>query len=146
MQERTARVPDLAVEQQAVRAGSTPDHWFVTWRVTNLGEDPISIHTSRLPHGRFRGLATNHRPAVKLPPAASVTIELPVTCDRLGGPEVENAFLILSVQLRRKRWLILARLRVTLAPDGPPYAKAELISAQPVGFADRMEEDKSFPS
>jgi len=142
MGEHTDRGPDLAVEQHSVRSGSTSDGWFVTWRLTNLGEAPLTIHTSRLPHGRFRGPEKTFQPPLELAPNASLTTELPVACDYAGGSDVENAFLILSVRLEEQAWLILARLRVSFGTQHTPLAETELVSAQPVGFSARLDKNE----
>ncbi|HEY2987413.1 MAG TPA: hypothetical protein VGL11_06785 [Candidatus Binatia bacterium] len=127
--------PKVRVEQVATQRGAMPGRWKVTWRIENLGAQPLKILAARCPHGKFRCEEREITPAADLEPDQNAHVELEVLCREPSGSVVENAFLILRVLWDGNPWLILARLRVAMNGDGSPITATELITAQPVGFS-----------
>jgi hypothetical protein len=127
--------PKVRVEQVETQRGATPGRWKVTWRIENLGAQPLKILAARCPHGKFRCGEREMTPAAEVEPNQNARVELEVLCNESAGAVVENAFLILRVLWVAEPWLILARLRVAMDGAGTPMTTTELITAQLVGFS-----------
>ncbi len=124
-------MPRVAVEPLAVtRVG--PDRWKVRWRITNEGE-PLHLTAIAAPHGKFR--SRDHAIDVALASGASFEPQLEIACAEPAGSEIENTFLIVTVEVREKTWRILARMRVRVTSDGVPHPVTERIDVQEVGFS-----------
>lgn len=132
--------PRVVVQQLSAKRVAT-GAWATAWEICNLGAEPLTILSARLPHGKFRWEEVELMPAVELGPKEARKLDLKVRCGESPGTEVENAFLILRVLWQEKPWLILARLRVRVSEDGAPTTTTELITAQRVGFSQRQADN-----
>jgi hypothetical protein len=54
---------------------------------------------------------------------------------------VRNAFLILRVLWLEKPWRILTRLRVVFNQQGEPRTTTEVMTVQPIGFSEQIQEE-----
>jgi hypothetical protein len=127
--------PSVAVETACPCAASACGHWLCTWRIQNLGQEPLQLLAAGLPHSRFRSEEQELSPAPKLLPGESARLALAVACCEPTGTVVENAFLILRVLWRQQPWRILARLRVVFDQHGVPENSTEVVTTQPIGFS-----------
>ncbi|MGH7771478.1 MAG: hypothetical protein ACREQA_04505 [Candidatus Binatia bacterium] len=127
--------PQVLVEQAFRNRGTEPDRWIVTWRIENLGQDPLQILAARLPHSKFRSDERELSPMLKLLPKESARLDFSVACGERPGTVVENAFLILRVLWQEKPWRILIRFRVRFDEESGPQTVAELVTTQRVGFS-----------
>ena len=129
-----AATPQVRVE--ATDATPTPAEggWQFAWRVTNTGEDDVSLESVWFPHGKFRGAERPLEPSRTLPPGSATTLERVVACAGEPGDEVENAFLIMHLNWTGHPWRIFARLRIIFDDQSRPRSVTELITTQPVGF------------
>lgn len=124
-----ARVsPRVFIEQVSRRPAQVPGRWLVTWRIENLGQQPLRILAARLPHDRFRTEEQGLVPAPMLSGRESAQLELPVECHEPPGAVVENAFLILRVLSLEEPWRVFARLRVAFDDEGGPQATTEVVT------------------
>lgn len=128
--------PHVRVEQASRTAGPADDRWLVSWDIQNLGRQPLSLLTARLPHSRFRTEERKLTPTPKLEPGESTRLEVSVACREPPGTVVENAFLILRVLWMEEPWRVFTRFRVVFDEHGGPQAATELVTTQPVGFSD----------
>ena len=108
--------------------------WRMGWRITNLTSFEMRLLDARFPHGQFRS-GFMELADVRVAPSDSADVEAVVVCNRGYGEVVENAFLITTVEWRRVRWRILARMTVHFAADGSPVAATEFVTVQRVGFS-----------
>ena len=109
--------------------------WRTRWRVVN--EDPRAIHVTAAvaPHSQFRGETPLD---LDVDAGAGAAFELVID---VGGPprsEIENAFVILSIQRGDERWRVLARVRVPLDGAGRPQPRVEIMTTQRVGFSGEL--------
>ena len=137
MHPQSAGGPQLLIEPESRQPGAGSDRWLVTWRMRNLGSQPLQLLAARLPHDQFwteeQGL--NSMPA--LGPGETRQLELTVKCTRLHGQLVNNVFLILRVLWEGQPWRVFARLRVVFDEGGAPENAVETVTTQPVGFSQR---------
>lgn len=127
-----ARVsPRVFIEQVSRRTADVSGRWLVTWRIENLGQQPLRILAARLPHDRFRSEEQELVPAVRLSERESARLELPVECREPPGSVVVNAFIILRVLSLEEPWRVFARLRVAFDDEGGPQATIEVVTAHP---------------
>ncbi|MBI3325696.1 MAG: hypothetical protein HYZ81_03200, partial [Nitrospinae bacterium] len=112
--------------------------WLCTWRIQNLGQEPLQLLAVGLPHSRFRSQEQELSPAPRLLRGESARLALAVACDEPAGTVLENAFLILRVLWRARPWRIFARLRVVFDQHGGPETGTEVVTTQPVGFSGRI--------
>jgi len=126
--------PQLAIEPlgDAKRDG---DNWRTTWRVANLRAEPVRVLGAIAPHSRFRGEAAVDR---EVRGKSTTQLSLVVRVDGGAGAEIENAFVILLVQLGEERWRVLARLRVPLDGEARPRPRIEAVTVQRVGFSGEL--------
>jgi hypothetical protein len=103
----------------------------VTWRIQNLGQQPLRILAARLPHDRFRSEEQELAPAPRLSERESARLELSVECREPPGAVVENAFLIFRVLSLEEPWRVFARLRVAFDDQGGPQSETEVVTAHP---------------
>jgi hypothetical protein len=127
--------PTVVVESACRCTASVCGGWLCTWRIQNLGQEPLQVLSAGLPHSRFRGEEQELSPSPQLLPAESVQLALAVACREPAGTVVENAFLILRVLWRERPWRIFARLRVVFDQHSVPENSTEVITTQPVGFS-----------
>ena len=127
--------PHVVVESACRSAASACGGWLCTWRIQNLGQEPLQLLAAGLPHSRFR----SEEQEVSSPPmlfaGESTRVARVVACSEPAGTVVENAFLILRVLWRERAWRILARLRVVFDQHAVPENSTEVITTQPVGFS-----------
>lgn len=124
-----ADAPRLVVRLDALRSGRGAASWRATWRIRNDGPRTVTIHRAWHPHGRFR--SARRAVALRIAPRVAGKLELPVRCDVRPGEIVANLFLILQVTSARRRWRVLARLRLRGRADAPPEVAVEAIEAHP---------------
>ena len=122
--------PRLAVEPLSVTRAAA-GKWKVRWRVTNEGE-PLHLNAIAAPHGKFR--SPDHAIDVQLDRGGTFEPQLEITCAEPASTELENAFVILTVEAGGTTWRILARMRVRVDRDGVPHPVTERIDVQEVGF------------
>ena len=125
----------MVVESACRCAASACDRWLSTWRIQNLGQEPLQLLSVGLPHSRFRSEEQELSPAPELLAGESAQLTLAVACGEPAGTVVENAFLILRVLWREQPWRIFARLRVVFDQGGVPENSTVVITTQPVGFS-----------
>jgi hypothetical protein len=87
------------------------------------------------PHSQFRGRIAL---ALDVPANGSATFPLVVRVEGAAGEEIENAFLIVLVDLGDAQWRVLARLRVRLEERGRPRPRIETVTVQRVGFSGEL--------
>jgi hypothetical protein len=109
--------------------------WRTTWRIANSGADAVRIVAAIAPHSKFRGEATLDR---EVRSKGSTQISLIVSVDGAAGSEIENAFVIVLLQVGDERWRILARIRVPLDGAGTPRPRVETVTLQRVGFSGEL--------
>ncbi len=127
-----ARVsPRVFIEQVSRRTADVSGRWLVTWRIENLGQQPLLILAARLPHDRLRSEERELVPAVRLSVGESAHVELPVECREPPGTVVENAFIILRALSLEEPWRVFARLRVAFDDEGGPQSTTEVVTAHP---------------
>lgn len=83
------------------------------------------------PHGRFR--SRRRALALRIAPGSAGSIEMTVRSDIGADQVVENAFLILQVRSARRRWRVIARLRLRGRRGAPPETRVEAVDAHPAG-------------
>jgi len=127
--------PNVLVESACPCAASAGGRWLCTWRIQNLGREPLRLLGAGLPHSRFRSEEQELSQAPKLLAGESARLALAVACRESAGTVVENAFLILRVLWREQPWRIFARLRVVFDQHSVPENSTEVITTQPVGFS-----------
>ena len=127
--------PRVAVEPVALRPGASADEWLVTWRIADLGDQPLSLLAAWQPHGRFRAAERSFQPPPRLQPGEEARLPLPVTCAGTPGEVVENAFVILRVRWGDSLWRVLTRLTLRFGDDRVPTIVPEVTTTQPIGFA-----------
>jgi hypothetical protein len=127
--------PNVVVDSAGPCAASAGGRWLCTWRIHNLGQEPLQLLSAGLPHSRFRSEEQELSPSQKLLPGESARLALTVACREPAGTVVENAFLILRVLWREQLWRILARLRVVFDQHSVPENSTVVITTQPVGFS-----------
>ena len=130
--------PTVVVESACRSAASPCGRWICTWRIRNLGQEPLQLLAAGLPHSRFRSEEQELSPPPTLFPGEATRLALVVACSEPPGTLVENAFLILQVLWREQPWRIFARLRVVVDQHGVPENSTEVITTQPVGFSGRI--------
>ena len=109
--------------------------WRTTWRVTNLGAEPVRVLGAIAPHSRFRGEASIDR---EIRARATTQLTLVVRIDAAAGAEIENAFVILLIEQGDERWRLLARLRVPFDGEARPRPRVEAVTVQRVGFSGEL--------
>ncbi len=137
--------PHVRVEQASRTVGPAVDRWLVAWEIQNLGRQPLSLLTARLPHSRFRSEERKLTPTPKLEPGESTRLEVSVTCKEPPETVVENAFLILRVLWLEEPWRVFTRFQVAFDEHGGPRATTELVTTQPVGFSGRGQRTPVLP-
>jgi hypothetical protein len=128
--------PALTVSSVTCRPGSSAvQHpgdavrWQTTWVVHNAGPEPLALEAAWIPHGRFRGDG-------RLPLSAAISsgtaqeLEFVVTADEPPGTVVENAFLILRVNVHGMPWRIFIRMRIEFDSSSVPSPVVEVVSTQ----------------
>lgn len=137
--------PNVVVESACRGAASACGRWLCTWRIHNLGQEPLELLAAGLPHSRFRSEEQELSPAPKLLPGESARFALAVACCEPAGTVVENAFLILRVLWREQPWRIFARLRVVCDQHNVPENSTEVVTTQPVGFSSPRASELTRP-
>ena len=127
------------VQTSCARSGAD---WRIGWRITNLTTSEMRFLDARFPHGRFRS-PLRELADFRVAPSGSSDLEAVVACNGSDGEVVENTFLIATVEWRRVRWRILARMTVRFSADGSPAAVTELVTVQRVGFSAPQYQEKS---
>jgi len=125
----------VAVEPVTLCQGDGADEWRVTWRIADLGDEPLTLLAAWQPHGRFRGAEQPLEPPPRLQPGEDTRLLLSVACAGTPGEVVENAFLILRVRWGDAAWRVLTRLTLRFGDDRVPTIVPEAITTQPIGFA-----------
>jgi len=139
MQTQSDIGPQVLVEQASRRAGTAPGWWLVAWHIQNLGQQPLQLLATRLPHSRFRSEERELVPVPQLLPSERTRFEFPVACSGRPGTVVENAFLILRVLWLEEPWRVFARLRVVFDEQGGPQTTTEVVTVQRVGFSEALK-------
>lgn len=111
------------------------DGWRTTWSVSNAAPDPIRVRGVTAPHSQFRGRVAL---ALDVPASGAATFPLVVRVDGVAGAEIENAFLIVRVDVGDTQWRVLARLRVRVEAGDRPRPRIETVTVQRVGFAGEL--------
>ena len=127
--------PQLRIQQETSQRAMAPGLWTVRWSIQNLGDCPLTILATRLPHGKFRGSELRLETPLNVETNGTTHLALEVRCSETPGAVVENAFLILRVVCLGNEWLVLARFRVFINADGTLSSITERITAQLVGFS-----------
>jgi hypothetical protein len=130
--------PKVSIEQSSLVPGAKAGIWVLTWKVTNLSPEPLTILAARLPHSLFRSPERQFSPGHKILPDQSANLGCPVECTGAPGQSVENAFIILLVTWLEQPWRVLARLRVVMDERGAPHSVTELVTVQQVGFSRKL--------
>ena len=137
--------PKVVVESACRCVPSASGQWLCTWRIENLGQEPLQLLAVGLPHSRFRSEERELSPAPKLLAGESARLALAVACREPAGTVVENAFLILRVLWGEQPWRIFARLRVVFDQHEVPENSTEMVTTQPVGFSSPRVSKPSGP-
>ncbi len=111
------------------------DGWRTTWTVSNAAPDPVRLRGATAPHSQFRGQVAL---ALDVPAYGAATFPLVVRVDGVAGAEIENAFLIVLVDVGESEWRVLARLRVRVEAGGRPHPRTETVTVQRVGFSGEL--------
>ena len=111
------------------------DGWRTTWSVSNAAPRPVQVRAATAPHSQFRGQVAL---ALDVPATGAATFPLVVRVDGVAGAEIENAFLIVVVDVEDTQWRVLARLRVRLEDGGRPRPRIEAVTVQRVGFSGEL--------
>ena len=127
--------PQIKIEQHSSQRSPIPHTWKVTWTVQNLGQGPLTILATRLPHGKFRAEEIQLDKPLDLESNEVTRLDLHVRCSEAPGSVVENAFLIMRTIYAGNQWLVLARFRVFIDADGALLTTTERITPQLVGFS-----------
>jgi hypothetical protein len=137
--------PRLLIEAASCRATAVRGQWLVGWRMQNLGQEPLAVLSTWLPHDKF----FSHQKTIDLPlrllPGESTLLDLPVTCHEPPGSVVDNAFLILRLLWLEQHWRAFARHRVVLDDTGTPQHICQVVSVQQVGFSARSSAGPGQP-
>jgi len=134
-QRQNASSPGLLIEPASCRAGATHGQWLAVWRVHNLGQEPVVLLSTWLPHDKFANPLQGIDPPLRLAPGGSTLLELPVACNEPPGSVVENAFVILRLLWLEQPWRAFVRLRVTVDNARTPQYSCESVTVHPVGFS-----------
>ena len=111
------------------------DGWRTSWRVSNAAPQPVRLRGATAPHSQFRGQVAL---ALDVPATGTATFPLVVHVEGIAGSEIENAFLIVLVDIEDAQWRVLARLRVPLEDGGRPRPRIETVTVQRVGFSGEL--------
>ncbi|MEO8633186.1 MAG: hypothetical protein ABI466_07475 [Chloroflexota bacterium] len=111
------------------------EQWRTTWRVANLEPDPVRIVGVVAPHSQFRGETAIDR---EIRGKGSTQVSLVVRVAGATASEIENAFVILTIEQGDQRWRALARLRIALEDQGTPRLRVETVTMQRVGFSGEL--------
>ena len=137
--DQEAEEPRVRVTQMScARCG---EDWRIAWRIENRTTSEMWFLDVRFPHGRFRS-GLRELEDVRVAASASMDLEAVVACGGRDGEVVENTFLISTVEWRKIRWRILARMTVRFGADGSPAAVTELVTVQRVGFSGAGNQEK----
>jgi hypothetical protein len=128
--------PRLLVEPASCRAAGRSRRWQVTWRIENQDEEPLTVLEAWAPHGQFRSQSRRLEPVLGILPRQHAFVDLSVACGEASGTVVENAFLVLRLEWRNQLWRALARHRVRFAENESPEPICEVVTTQPLGFAE----------
>ena len=109
------------------------DRWRVNWAIAN--DEPLGIRVALInaPHSQFRSDQT--RVDVLLREGASTVVPLRVHVGGEPGSEIENAFVILTIDHATRQWRLMVRVRVIIGHTGAPLLRVETITSQRVGFS-----------
>lgn len=132
--------PEVEVDFAGRGDRQADGRWPVDWRIRNRGIDPMHIEGTWLPHGRFRCGRQQLPTPLVVSPGQSARLRLLVQCNEEPGTAVENAFVILRVEWQGVAWGIFVRMRVEIDDQRAPTTVTEVITAQPVGFAEQAPE------
>jgi hypothetical protein len=124
--------PSLRVELYLCRRDEESELLEVGWRLQNLGDGPLELEESWLPHGQFRAERQRFQPPLVLLSGQAVMHVRDVDIAAADGPVVENAFLILRVRWQDGPWRVFARMRAHITPEGAVTPIVELVTASPV--------------
>ena len=127
--------PELLIESASSCGADQPGWWLMSWRVQNVGQEPIEILSIWLPHDKFSSGQQVFDSPIRLMPNESRLLEVRVACLEAPGSVVDNAFVILRLRWMGQPWRALARQRVTIDAVGVPRHCCEVISAHPIGFS-----------
>jgi hypothetical protein len=126
--------PALRIDPVGV-AEPDGDDWRTTWSVSNAAAGTVHVRGATAPHSRFRGQIAL---ALDVPADGSATFPLVVRVEGAAGEEIENAFLIVLVDVGDAQWRVLARLRVRLEEGARPRPRIESVTLQRVGFSGEL--------
>ncbi|MGH2378076.1 MAG: hypothetical protein ACRDGT_06325 [Candidatus Limnocylindria bacterium] len=121
--------PRLIVEPGGLLSGRTGGPWRAVWVVRNEGDRPVAIVRGWHPHGRFR--SSRRRLDLRLRAGHYATFALPARTDVRRREVIANAFLILDLTSARRRWRLVARLRLRGRAGAPPRVTVEAIDVHP---------------
>jgi hypothetical protein len=106
-----------------------PGRWLARWVVHNDGPAPVELDTAWIPHGRFRG--DGRLPlSGEIAPKASGELKFLVTASEAPGTRVENAFLILRVNVQATAWRVFVRMRIEFDAEAVPTPVVESVTTQ----------------
>lgn len=106
--------------------------WRTTWRFVNTDANAVRVVGATAPHSKFRGENTLGR---EVAGRGTTQFSLVTLVDGTPGSEIENAFVIVSIERGDDRWRMLVRLRVPLDETGKPQPRVEAVTMQRVGFS-----------
>ena len=128
------REPKLGVEALFCDPAGTEGCWSASWRIRNLSQQRVEIVSVWLPHDNFASRRRVFNTPLRLPSMDSEVLEIHVACDELPGSVVENAFVILQLEMDGRTWRVFARHRIALDDAGVPHHKCQSVTVHPVGF------------
>ena len=134
-QQHDPHAPELLIESASSCGADKPGRWLMSWRVQNVGREPIEVLSIWLPHDKFASDQQVFDPPIRLTPNESRLLQVRVACLESPGSVIDNAFVILRLRWMGQPWRAFARQRVTIDAVGVPHHCCEVISAHPVGFS-----------
>ena len=110
--------------------------WRVDWAIAT--DEPLGVRVTLInaPHSQFRSDQT--RVDVLLREGASTVVPLRVHVGGEPGSEIENAFVILTIDHAARQWRLMVRVRVIIGHTGAPLLRVETITSQRVGFSAKV--------
>ncbi len=107
--------------------------WRVDWAIAT--DEPLGVRVTLInaPHSQFRSEPMRIDRLVR--EGAEAIVSLRVQAGGTPGSDIENAFVILTIDHAARQWRFLVRVRVTIASTGAPLLRVETITIQRVGFS-----------
>ena len=132
MSSRNPDMPIMTIAQVRATAGDGP--YAMTFAVTNVGDDSVTLVEARLPHVVLRAAALDLTSTPALGAGETTELAFDVTYQpREDASEPSNPFLILRLAWRGEEWRVLAQLALAHDERGAPMTTTAVISAHRVG-------------